>query len=247
MATLTAAGLLAGAGIASAHITVNPGTAVAGAYTKLTFRVPTESATAQTTQLTVTFPSDHPFSSVSYRKVPGWTATPTTTTLPTPVTEGDLTITKAVTSITWKADSAADAISQGQFGEFDVSVGPVPNVASLQFPAAQTYSDGSVVNWDEQSSGAEEPEHPAPTLTIAPAAPGAGAGEPATAASPASAASGTAGTQAPDTAAQVTVTAAAADQATSDSSARVLGVVGIVVGALGLLGAVWAIRRGRSA
>lgn len=46
--SLVTAGLLAGAGIASAHVSVNPSEATAGDYTKLTFRVPNESPTAPT-------------------------------------------------------------------------------------------------------------------------------------------------------------------------------------------------------
>ena len=41
-------------------------------------------------------------------------------------------------------------------------------VDSLSFPADQTYSDGEVVKWAEVAKdGADEPEHPAPTLKLA--------------------------------------------------------------------------------
>ncbi|MGI8592062.1 MAG: DUF1775 domain-containing protein, partial [Nakamurella sp.] len=55
---LAALGLMIGAGVASAHVTVNPGTVEAGAYTKLTFRIPNESAKADTVKITVNFPMD---------------------------------------------------------------------------------------------------------------------------------------------------------------------------------------------
>ena len=216
VSTLTALGVTLGAGIASAHVTVNPNTAVAGSYTKLTFRVPNESAKAETVKVTVNFPMDHPFASVSVKKEPGWTAVATTTKLTTPISDDDnADITQAVSSITWTADKSGE-LALGQFAEFDVSVGPVPKVASLAFAAIQTYSDGSVVKWDEPTpaSGAE-PENPAPVLTIS------------TADAPAT-------TAAVSSAAVPTVTAAAVTS-TDDSSARVLGVVGIIVGALGLL------------
>ena len=102
--SLTAVGLLAGAGVASAHVTVNPSEAAAGGFTKLTFRVPNESPTAGTVAVTVDLPADHPFAYVSVKQVPGWSVVPTTSTLPAPVTEGDLTIKEAVTSVTWTAD-----------------------------------------------------------------------------------------------------------------------------------------------
>ena len=83
---------------------VNPSEAAAGSFTKLTFRVPNESPTAGTVGLTVTLPADHPIAYVSVKAVPGWTVVPTKTTLPAPVTEGDITIKEAVTSVTWTAD-----------------------------------------------------------------------------------------------------------------------------------------------
>jgi len=75
---------------------------------------------------------------------------------------GEREITEAVTSITWTAD-AAPGIVAGQLQTFDISLGPVPEVDSIAMPAEQTYSDGSVVNWNEAG---EDAEHPAPVLTI---------------------------------------------------------------------------------
>ena len=57
--------ILAVAGPASAHVTVNPDTATKGGYTKVTFRVPTESDTASTTRVEVNLPTDTPVASVS--------------------------------------------------------------------------------------------------------------------------------------------------------------------------------------
>jgi methionine-rich copper-binding protein CopC/uncharacterized protein YcnI len=163
---VTLAGVLLGAGTALAHVTVNPNTAIAGTYTKLTFRVPTESATAGTVSLTVSLPTDHPFPSVAVMPVPGWTVKAVKQTLPTPVPEGKLTVTEAVTSVTWTADDHL-GVGPGEFQEFSLSVGPVPDVGQLIMPATQTYSDGSVVQWkDVAAPGQPEPDHPAPVLTI---------------------------------------------------------------------------------
>ena len=167
--SLTAVGLLAGAGVASAHVTVNPSEAAVGGFTKLTFRVPNESPTAGTVAVTVDLPADHPFAFVSVKQVPGWSVVPTTSTLPAPVTEGDLTIKEAVTSVTWTADPGT-MIGPGEFAEFDISAGPVPDTETLVFPTTQTYNDGEVVQWNEPTpASGEEPEHPAPTLTVGPA------------------------------------------------------------------------------
>jgi periplasmic copper chaperone A len=168
-ATGAIAGLVLLAGPASAHVTVNPREAQQGGYAKLTFRVPTESDTLSTTKVEVQLPTDHPLASVSVRPHPGWTYRVEKAKLATPVTTDDGQVTEAVSTITWTA--AADAaIKPGEFDEFDVSVGPLPKAASLTFKALQTYSDGSVVRWiDESAAGQPEAEHPAPVLTLTPA------------------------------------------------------------------------------
>jgi Domain of unkown function (DUF1775) len=59
-------------------------------------------------------------------------------------------------------------IQPGQFDEFEVSVGPLPDDADqILFPTLQTYQGGEVVRWiDEPLPSGEEPEHPAPALTL---------------------------------------------------------------------------------
>ena len=218
LAALTAVALLAGAGVAAAHVTVNPSDATAGDEAiALTFRVPNESASAGTVGITISFPTDHPFADVAVKEVPGWTVTPTKQALPAPVTEGNITIKEAVTSVTWTAKPGT-MIAPGQFAEFVISAGPVPDVDSLQFPTTQTYNDGTVVQWNEPTpASGEEPEHPVPTLTITPAGDASGAPT-----SPSSSSE-----SATSSAAQATITTSAnpAAAATSDSTALILAVI----------------------
>ncbi|NNC12168.1 YcnI family protein [Planctomonas sp. JC2975] len=151
---------------AEAHVRIDPDQASAGTYAVITFRVPNESATAGTVGLEVDFPTDTPFTSVSYKPVPGWSAVVTTTTLPEPVKINGATVTSAPTKIVWTAD-AGTQVGPGQFQEFSVSAGIVPNTGKMVLPATQTYSDGSVVKWDQATpASGKEPEHPAPTLYI---------------------------------------------------------------------------------
>ncbi|MFG1620618.1 YcnI family protein [Kribbella sp. NPDC049227] len=160
--------VLAGAATsASAHVTVSSPDAKPGGYAKLVFRVPTESDTAATTKLVVSLPKDHPFASVGAQVKPGWTVVKTTEQLPAPVKVGDVTLTKAITTVTWTA--TAGGVPAGNFDEFSLSVGRIPDgVDALSFPAVQSYSDGEVVKWDQLAKeGADEPEHPAPTLELA--------------------------------------------------------------------------------
>lgn len=171
VATAVTAGLVLLAGPAFAHVTVNPSQAQQGGYTKLTFRVPTESDTLSTTKVEVALPTDQPFASVSVKPHPGWTYSVQKTKLAQPITSDDGDVTEAVSTITWTADKGAE-IKPGEFDEFDISVGPLPKVGSLTFKALQTYSDGSVVRWiDEAKEGQPEPEHPAPVLTLTAADP----------------------------------------------------------------------------
>jgi len=235
LVTLAAVTLIAGAGAAAAHVTVNPSSAPAGDFTKLTFRVPNESDTAGTVAVTVTLPTDHPLAFVSVKQVPGWTVTPTKQTLAAPVTEGDLTIKEAVTSVTWTAQ-AGNRIGPGEFAEFEISAGPVPDVASLEFPTTQTYDDGTVVEWNEPTpASGEEPEHPAPTLTVAAAGDAEDSHSDETAA---------ASTEVEASAATVSAASATGEPSGgSDSTAVILAVIGIAVAAAALLTAAVALRR----
>lgn len=159
--------LLGTAATASAHVTVHPDSTQPGGYAQLTFRVPTESATASTTKLVVTLPQDTPLASVSTKPVNGWTAKITEAKLPKPITEeGGATLTKAPHVVTWKATSDAAAIAPGQYQEFSVSAGPLPKSGTLNFPATQYNSDGTVVRWNQHAKGSTEPEHPAPAFVI---------------------------------------------------------------------------------
>jgi uncharacterized protein YcnI len=208
---------------ASAHVRVDPDQAEPGSYAVLTFRVPTESATASTTKLEVDFPTATPFSSVSYQPVAGWTAQVTTSKLAKPVKIQDATITEAVTKVTWTASPGAE-ILPGQFQQFSVSAGPVPDTTKVMMPAHQTYSDGSVVSWDQPTpASGDEPEHPAPTLYI-------------TAAPPA------------DSSPLVTATptpapAAASDSSGTDAVAIGLGIGGLALGAIAVVVAVFSLTR----
>jgi uncharacterized protein YcnI len=186
-ATLTAGLTVLGATAASAHVSVVPETTESGGYARLTFNVPNESETARTSKLEVKLPTDTPFTSVSVKPVEGWTAKVVTTDLPKPVTVAGTTVTKAPTLVVWTADKAHE-IGQHEYQSFSLSVGTLPAEGTVVvLPAVQTYTDGTVVNWDQKAAeGQAEPEHPAPSFTTTAAAAGhshgtAGEASPATA------------------------------------------------------------------
>jgi uncharacterized protein YcnI len=228
-ATAVAAGSIVGAlgfaGAASAHVSVSAsGDATQGGFTRVAFRVPNETDNADTTKVEVRLPTDKPVASVSVMPVPGWTVDAQKTKLATPIKSDDGEVTDAVTVITWTATADA-AIRPGQFQEFPVSLGPLPETDKLVFKALQTYSDGNVVRWiEEPGSDGKEPEHPAPTLALAKASGGA---------------------EHPTS--STTTDAEASSKDGHDSTAIGLGVAGLVAGVGGLaLGALALMRTRRT-
>jgi uncharacterized protein YcnI len=172
--TAVTAAVLGFAGPASAHVTVNPQQATQGGYGRFAFRVPTESDSASTTKVEVVLPENAPVGSVSTMPVPGWTVAVEKRKVDPPIEVHGSKLTEAVSKLTWTATGDA-AIKPGQFQEFPVSLGPLPSVDTMVFKTLQTYSDGTVVRWiDEPTAGGEEPEKPAPVLTLTAASPSAG-------------------------------------------------------------------------
>jgi uncharacterized protein len=163
---LAAALVLLVATPAYAHVTVSaPGATRGGSDQLITFRVPVEEDKA-TVKITVALPTATPIASVDVLPVAGWTHTELTTKLRTPIKTDDGEITEAVTRITWTATTGG--LKPGEFGEFTILAGQLPDSDSLTFGAVQTYSDGSVVRWIETPApgSTAEPEHPAPTLSL---------------------------------------------------------------------------------
>ncbi|UBU17356.1 YcnI family copper-binding membrane protein [Nonomuraea gerenzanensis] len=219
---------------ALAHVTIQPGTAEQGGFTKVAFRVPNERDNASTTKIEVSFPTDHPLAFVSVKPVPGWKVKVTESKLPKPVkTEyGDLE--EAVTKVVWEGGK----INPGEFQEFEVSMGQLPeDVDSLMFPTKQTYSGGEVVDWAEApKADGTEPEHPAPLLKLVPAAE--------------DASTATLSATAPATApasASASPSVAVAAASSSDGTARLLGAAGLVVGVIGVVIGFLGLRRRPSA
>lgn len=159
--------LLVGAASAAAHVTVNPRTAEQGGFAELTFRVPTERDNAATTRLRVIFPAEQPLAFLSVKPHPGWSYQVRKAALREPLDVDGTQIREAVSSITWTTEGAEAAIQPGEYDEFSVSAGPLPEDDQMVFKAVQTYDSGEVVHWiEEAAAGAEEPEHPAPVLAL---------------------------------------------------------------------------------
>jgi uncharacterized protein YcnI len=225
--TLTAAGLIAllGAAPAAAHVHADSDDAVQGDYGKITFKVPNEKDNSGTIKVQISFPADHPVGGAKTKPVPGWTAKVSKKKLAKPIQEGENQLSEQVTTVTWTANPGT-RINPGEFQEFDINAGPLPtDTKELALPAAQTYDDGEVVNWNQPTKeGQPEPERPAPTVELA-ASEGAAHSHGETA----SAGSGD------------------AEHGSADETARWLGGAGLAVGALGLGAGAGAVLRVRKA
>jgi uncharacterized protein YcnI len=184
-----------------AHVHASSDNPVRGAMAIVTFQVPNESnAGAATTALTVSLPN---VASASTETMPGWTAR----------LDRD-TASGTVGSVTWTA-APNGGIGVDQFVLFRISV-QLPDADSVSFPATQTYADGAVVKWDQPPlPGGGEPEHPAPTLTLAagPVAPH---------------------EHQPPSGAPAAHTAPPSQSKSADNTARLLGGAALAVAALGL-------------
>ncbi|MFI7674773.1 YcnI family protein [Actinophytocola sp. NPDC049390] len=222
-------------GLASAHVTakVLGEAAQQGGYSKITFRVPNEDDAAGTVKVEVKLPADAPVTSARTRPMAGWTAKITKVTLDKPIEVHGAEIKEAVSTVTWTAASGT-RIAPGEFEEFELSVGPLPETEQLVMPTTQTYEGGKVVAWDQPpTEDGSEPERPAPVVELA-AAEGDGHG-------------GGASNPAIDNAAAEADESTEAAAAGTDDTARWLGGAGLVVGALGLGFGVGATMRARKA
>jgi uncharacterized protein YcnI len=162
-AGLVVAIVCASAAPAFAHVTIDPEQAPKGSDAVLSFNVPNEMDNANTTQLVVVFPTDHPIADASVEAIPGWTARVDKASSTTPISTDSGTVNERVSQITWSGGT----IPPGQFQQFRVAMGLPDNADSLTFKALQTYSNGQVVRWIETSApGGQEPEHPAPVLKL---------------------------------------------------------------------------------
>jgi len=151
-ATLLYLGPAAAITTASAHVQASSTDAARGAFATVSFLVPNESTINAVTAVTVELTN---VSAVQTEAQPGWSAK----------IDRDAA-TNAVRSVTWTA-APDTGIPVDQFGVFRITA-KLPDADTVSFPTTQTYADGVAVKWDQAPApGGAEPEHPAPTLTLA--------------------------------------------------------------------------------
>ena len=143
--SVAAAGGLILAAAASAHALVSPAVAKAKALQQFTLSVPTEKEGLTTTKIELTVPSSLAID--SFEPPPaGWTQQTKSTG------SGEETV---VHKVTWTGGHTPT----GQDSVFRFN-GSIPKSGTVTFDVRQTYSDGSVVDWN----GPESSDNPAPTV-----------------------------------------------------------------------------------
>lgn len=136
------------AGMASAHVTVQPKETTQGSYEMFTVRVPSENDTVPTTQIKVEFSTDVNIS--RFEPKPGWKY------------EIQKDSSDKITSVTWTSEN--DGLSPTEFGLFNMQGKVADDATEIVWKAYQTYQDGSVVEW----VGAQDSEKPASVTKVNP-------------------------------------------------------------------------------
>jgi uncharacterized protein YcnI len=146
---------------ASAHVTANPTEAAADGFTMIGFRVPHGCEESDTTSLTVRIPQG--VVSVAPQAVPGWRVATKTGKFAEPVESFGETITEGIVEVTW----SGGVVPHDQFVDFGISM-KMPNEPgeTLWFPAVQRCEQGETRWVKIPVEGQEEPDTPAPGVTL---------------------------------------------------------------------------------
>ncbi|MES2263278.1 MAG: YcnI family protein [Pseudomonadota bacterium] len=161
--SIVAAVLAVLAPLAQAHVTLEQGSAQAGTYQKLTFRVGHGCDGSATKAITVMLPE----SVTGAKPMPkaGWKIRTVDGKLSTPVESHGKTIASAVREVTWSGGPLDDAY----FDEFTMQVKLPPEAGKVYFKVVQQCVKGSIA-WDEMPGAAGvQLKAPAPALDILPA------------------------------------------------------------------------------
>ena len=133
------------AAVASAHARIGPAVVEKGAAEVFTLSVPTEEEGATTTKIELSVPDDFPIDSVE-PPPPGWTLNVTATG------SGEEAV---IHRITWSGGH----VPTGQAAMFRFAA-QANDSGTITFSVRQTYSDGTVVDWN----GPESSDTPSPTV-----------------------------------------------------------------------------------
>lgn len=165
-ATVALGGVAMLSGVASAHITPQDPEGPAGGYMTTAFKVGHGCDGSPTTKIEIKIPDG--VLSVAPQPIDGWELTTTKKTLDPPVDSNGTKITETVGTVTWAGGNLPADQLQMFWLSMKLPDGKVGDV--LSFPVVQTCATGET-DWIEIAKpGEDEPEHPAPTITLTAAA-----------------------------------------------------------------------------
>jgi uncharacterized protein YcnI len=139
--------LLVFAGIASAHVAVNPQEVIQGTFQEFSVRVPNEKS-IPTVKVELDIPADVDISQLN--PAPGW--------------KYDLTkdTSGKITKISWT--STGNGLAESEYEKFNFAGLISKTTTVIGWKAHQTYKDGSIVDW----VGDEKSNTPAPVTKVNP-------------------------------------------------------------------------------
>ncbi len=210
---------------AGAHVTPQDPEAPSGAYFTTAFKVGHGCDGSPTTKVELKVADG--VTSVTPQPVAGWELSTTMRTLDPPIELHGTEITESVDTVVWEGGPLPD----GQLQMFWVSM-KLPEQepgTALEFPVVQTCEEGETAWIQSTVEGEEEPESPAPIVTLTEADGG----------------HGTEGAEADEAAVDDTSDGGTSGDDTSGAPTGLV-VVALVLGAAGLAAGVAALVRGRS-
>lgn len=166
MNTLLPLALLALAGAAHAHITLDQPAAPAGSSYRAVFKVGHGCEGAATKAIAVTLPAG--LRGARPMPKPGWTLTTTRRPLATPYESHGKPVTEELAEVRWTADTPADALPDDWYDEFVLRATLPADPATLWFAVHQVCTRGEW-RWAEIPSAATpRPRAPAVRLVVQP-------------------------------------------------------------------------------
>lgn len=159
---LVALSVLAMPAAAAAHVTVSPEESPSEGYAMLTFTVPHGCDAAATDSVRIQMPPQ--VISATPGVVAGWTIKTKEGKLPRPSEMHGEKVTEGVREVTWTGGPLPD----GQLQQFPLSVAFAGDEGEkAEFKVLQGCVNGAETAWIQATpASGEEPEHPAPTVTL---------------------------------------------------------------------------------
>lgn len=166
-ALLPTLALLALAGAARAHVTLDPPEAPAGSSYRAVFKVGHGCDGAATTEIAVTLPEG--LRGAKPMPKPGWTLTTRRRPLKTPYDSHGKAVTDELAEVRWVADGEANHLQDAWYDEFVLRASLPAEPGELAFQVRQVCTRGEW-HWAELPSAANpKPRAPAVRLKVVPA------------------------------------------------------------------------------